>query len=292
MLRPRRRRGPYRFCVLRYSDSMTSARAPSATDLGALALPFRAVAIGDAFPLGDHPVEHPACTVWMYYALDLHIDQFDSVVGHHARGAVEDQAGDLVTSQLERRAASSSITSSTSSVRSKARLPVRTTSIRLWLAMTLRVSPSMMSSRRDWAPARRAGAGRTAAGWRCASARRSRPRCTSLSRVGSWFAVAPFEPVEHVRFLGERQLHVQAGRGDGRADRLTELRDDDLARPRDRVQRRGQRDQHQHHRGAGQQPTPQGHGFTSGAAAGVEQGEDVFTTSKISFLPASGSHGR
>ena len=35
---------------------------------------------------------------------------------------------------------------------SKARLLVRTTSMRLWLAMTLRVSPSMMSSRRDWAP--------------------------------------------------------------------------------------------------------------------------------------------
>jgi hypothetical protein len=44
------------------------------------------------------------------------------------------------------------MTSSTSSARSKARLLTRTTSMRLWLAITLRVSPSMMSSRRDCAP--------------------------------------------------------------------------------------------------------------------------------------------
>ena len=50
------------------------------------------------------------------------------------------------------RMVSASMTSSASSAASKARLLTRTISMRLWLAITLRVSPSMMSSRRDCAP--------------------------------------------------------------------------------------------------------------------------------------------
>ena len=225
------------------------------------------MAIGDALALGDHALEDLGLhALDVVHPLDLDVDQLDAVVGHHVLHAFEDHAGDLVPPQrdlahglgfhdvldllgfLEGAVGGAHDLDEIVAGNHVARFTVDDV-----------VQPRLGAALVAQALEEQQGVGD-------APARVGLHADVLLVTGGHLVGVSvPFQPalVEHIGFLRERHLHMQARLGNRLAHGLAELGDDDLFGFGDRVQRRRERDDSQQREGGRDQKRAGLHYFTS-----------------------------